>query len=145
MKLLRSAFREKQEIAGSRISCRPGANSEQLSVPVIRRNEASVHCHDLFADRRCLRTEPGTALDVTIQDQDSQADQNRSGGFRGTVGYHGDAFFGVIRQVTTEVNIMYAGTMVEGGDNQKVFEHPIHPYTEALDELPPETDRKRNR
>ncbi|MFR9064088.1 MAG: oligopeptide/dipeptide ABC transporter ATP-binding protein, partial [[Clostridium] scindens] len=39
---------------------------------------------------------------------------------------------GVIRQVTTEVNIMYAGTMVEGGDTKKVFEHPIHPYTEAL-------------
>ena len=39
---------------------------------------------------------------------------------------------GVIRQVTTMVNVMYAGTMVEGGDTAEVFEHPKHPYTMAL-------------
>lgn len=65
----------------------------QLSVPVIRRNEAaSVHCHDLGCGApaaACGRAGNRVGRDDT--GSDSQADQT-AGGFRGTVGYHGDAF-----------------------------------------------------
>lgn len=86
----------------------------------------------LAAERQLLLAdEPGTALDVTIQDQILRLIKQLvdSGELSVIMVTHS---LGVIRQVTTEVNIMYAGTMVEGGDTKKVFEHPIHPYTEAL-------------
>lgn len=86
----------------------------------------------LAAERQLLLAdEPGTALDVTIQDQilrliKSLVDQGKLSVIMVT---HS---LGVIRQVTTMVNVMYAGTMVEGGDTAEVFEHPKHPYTMAL-------------
>lgn len=86
----------------------------------------------LAAERQLLLAdEPGTALDVTIQDQILRLikDLVDAGKLSVIMVTHS---LGVIRQVTTSVNIMYAGTIVEGGDTKKVFENPMHPYTQAL-------------
>ncbi len=39
---------------------------------------------------------------------------------------------GVVRQVSTNVAIMYLGSIVETGPTEPVFDHPAHPYTQAL-------------
>ena len=86
----------------------------------------------LAAERQLLLAdEPGTALDVTIQDQILRLIKELvdAGKLSVIMVTHS---LGVIRQVTTSVNIMYAGTIVEGGDTKKVFENPMHPYTRAL-------------
>ena len=78
-----------------------------------------------------LADEPGTALDVTIQDQILKLikklieEQNLSVIF---VSHS----LGVIKQVTTSVNVMYAGNILEKGPTGTVFENPLHPYTKAL-------------
>ncbi len=78
-----------------------------------------------------LADEPGTALDVTIQDQILRLIKNLVETLDLSVIMVTHSL-GVIRQVTTEVNVMYAGSIVEGGDTHQVFEHPSHPYTIAL-------------
>ena len=86
----------------------------------------------LAAERQILLAdEPGTALDVTIQDQILRLIKELvdKGELSVVMVTHS---LGVIRQVTTYVNVMYAGSMVEGGDTKVVFENPAHPYTQAL-------------
>lgn len=86
----------------------------------------------MAAERQLLLAdEPGTALDVTIQDQILRLIKSlvESGELSVVMVTHS---LGVIRQVTTTVNIMYAGTIVEGGETKQVFESPRHPYTQAL-------------
>jgi len=52
----------------------------------------------------------------------------------------------IIRSVADEIVIMYLGRIVEQGTNQEVFEHPQHPYTQALLAAIPVPDpRVRNR
>ena len=78
-----------------------------------------------------LADEPGTALDVTIQDQILRLIKDLVDSHELSVIMVTHSL-GVIRQVTSEVNVMYAGSIVEGGDTVKVFEQPKHPYTMAL-------------
>ena len=78
-----------------------------------------------------LADEPGTSLDVTIQDQilrlinELVLDKHLSV----IMVSHS---LGVIREVTSFVNIMYAGTIVESGETDIVFQQPKHPYTVSL-------------
>jgi peptide/nickel transport system ATP-binding protein len=81
--------------------------------------------------RLLLADEPGTALDVTIQDQilrliNKLADES---GMSVVMVSHS---LGVVREVTDFVNIMYAGGIVESGGTGEVFKNPRHPYTAAL-------------
>ena len=39
---------------------------------------------------------------------------------------------GVVRAIADRTIVMYSGRIVEGGPTEKLFEHPIHPYTAAL-------------
>ena len=39
---------------------------------------------------------------------------------------------GVVRHIADRVLVMYLGRVVEQGDSRKIFEHPAHPYTQAL-------------
>jgi oligopeptide/dipeptide ABC transporter ATP-binding protein len=39
---------------------------------------------------------------------------------------------GVIAETADEVAVMYAGQIVEQAGTQELFDHPEHPYTEAL-------------
>lgn len=78
-----------------------------------------------------LADEPGTSLDVTIQDQilrliNKLVEEND---LSVIIVSHS---LGVIRESTSIVNIMYAGTVVESGMTTDVFSNPLHPYTVAL-------------
>lgn len=38
----------------------------------------------------------------------------------------------VVRYISTQVAVMYLGQIVELGDRNSVYDHPMHPYTKAL-------------
>jgi peptide/nickel transport system ATP-binding protein len=78
-----------------------------------------------------LADEPGTSLDVTIQDQILRLINQlaRDSDIAVIMVSHS---LGVIRESTGYVNIMYAGTIVESGNTDEVFKNPAHPYTVAL-------------
>lgn len=78
-----------------------------------------------------LADEPGTALDVTIQDQILRLINKLVDDKHLSVIMVSHSL-GVIRESTSVVNIMYAGTVVETGATDDVFSHPKHPYTTAL-------------
>jgi len=78
-----------------------------------------------------IADEPGTALDVTIQDQIlnllKELVENR--GISVLLISHN---LGVIRETTERVYIMYAGQVVETAPVDLLFENPVHPYTQGL-------------
>ena len=78
-----------------------------------------------------LADEPGTSLDVTIQDQILRliGDLVRDKGLSVVLVTHS---LGVVREMTDRVYIMYAGTMVESGPTAEIFRNPQHPYTMGL-------------
>lgn len=38
----------------------------------------------------------------------------------------------VVEHISDQVGVMYLGNLVEYGDTDDIFKHPLHPYTEAL-------------
>ncbi|MER9951475.1 ABC transporter ATP-binding protein [Mesorhizobium sp. M0047] len=46
----------------------------------------------------------------------------------------------VVRHMTDRMAIMYLGRFIEVGSTERIFEHPRHPYTEALLSANPEPD-----
>jgi peptide/nickel transport system ATP-binding protein len=46
----------------------------------------------------------------------------------------------IVRHVADRVSVMYLGTMVEDGATQRLWERPLHPYTEALIAAVPHPD-----
>jgi peptide/nickel transport system ATP-binding protein len=89
-----------------------------------------------------LADEPGTSLDVTIQDQILRLINRLVEEKQLSVVMVAHSV-GVIRESTGFVNIMYAGTVMESGATDDVFSHPRHPYTIALMECVPKlTGRK---
>ena len=38
----------------------------------------------------------------------------------------------VVKYISDRIGVMYLGNMVELSDSQELFDHPMHPYTEAL-------------
>jgi oligopeptide/dipeptide ABC transporter ATP-binding protein len=88
-----------------------------------------------------IADEPTTALDVTIQAQIlSLIDELRKELGMSVILITHD--FGVIAQVADRVNVMYAGRIVETADVQRIFDHPQHPYTRALQKAIPEPSKK---
>ncbi len=53
----------------------------------------------------------------------------------------------VVKYISDKIGVMYLGSMVEFGDKEKIFENPLHPYTNALfSAVPnPNPDEKVNR
>ena len=78
-----------------------------------------------------IADEPTTALDVTIQAQilelirDLQAETGM-----GTIMITHD--LGVVAEIADTVAVMYAGTVVETGPAERIFNDPQHPYTIGL-------------
>jgi oligopeptide/dipeptide ABC transporter ATP-binding protein len=78
-----------------------------------------------------LADEPTTALDVTIQAQILRLinQLKEQIGMAVMMITHD---LGVIAQVADDVVVAYAGKGVEYADAETIFEHPAHPYTQAL-------------
>lgn len=78
-----------------------------------------------------IADEPGTSLDVTIQDQVLRL-------LRDLVTKKGSSVIlithtlGIVREMTDRVYVMYAGNMVEVAPTRKLFSDPLHPYTQGL-------------
>ena len=78
-----------------------------------------------------IADEPTTALDVTIQAQilALMRELQEELGMAILLITHD---LGVVAQMADEVAVMYWGRIVEFGDVNSIFQHPAHPYTEAL-------------
>ena len=81
--------------------------------------------------RLLLADEPTTALDVTIQAQVLDLIENLKKQFN-TAMILVTHDMGVVAQVCDNVAVIYAGTIVEYGTKEQVFDHPSHPYTIGL-------------
>jgi oligopeptide/dipeptide ABC transporter ATP-binding protein len=78
-----------------------------------------------------LCDEPTTALDVTVQTQIlALIDDLRSRLGLAVVFVSHD--LAVVREVCSELGVMYAGRLVEQGETGRVLEHPAHPNTLGL-------------
>ena len=49
----------------------------------------------------------------------------------------------VVRHIADRVAVMYAGRLVEAGPKKKIFENPLHPYTQCLLAVSPKPDPER--
>ncbi len=91
-----------------------------------------------------IADEPTTALDVTVQAQilDLLAELRAKFGLAMLFISHDLA---VISQVADRIGVMYAGSLVELGSKQQIFQAPAHPYTRGLLKAVPtlKTDRTR--
>ena len=87
-----------------------------------------------------IADEPTTALDVTIQDQILRLldDLRRRLDMTLVLITHD---MGVVARVADAVVVMYSGSAVESGRAREVFKSPRHPYTEALLQAVPRSDR----
>jgi len=78
-----------------------------------------------------IADEPGTSLDVTIQDQILHL-------LKEIVEKMGASIIlithslGVAREMTDRIYVMYAGTIVETALTKDLFKNPVHPYTKGL-------------
>ena len=78
-----------------------------------------------------IADEPTTALDVTIQAQilDLLADLQKDLGMAILLITHN---LGVVAQFSQDVIVMYASKIAERASVKTLFQHPRHPYTQAL-------------
>ena len=87
-----------------------------------------------------IADEPTTSLDVTIQAQYLKLlrDIQQESGLALIFITHD---FGIVAKMCDRVAIMYAGKIVEMGEVREIFNHPAHPYTEALMASVPKMDQ----
>ena len=89
-----------------------------------------------------IADEPTTALDVTIQAQVLDLMKNLRKQYQTSL-IMITHDLGIVADICDEVAVMYAGTIVEKGTLEDVFNHTKHPYTEGLfNSLPNINDRK---
>ncbi len=81
--------------------------------------------------RLIIADEPTTALDVTIQAQILELMQDLARDF-GTAMIIITHNLGVVARYADNVNVMYAGRIIETGSAQEIYHNPKHPYTLAL-------------
>ena len=78
-----------------------------------------------------IADEPGTALDVTVQDQTLRLMHDMVEE-RGTSVFFISHNLGVVREFSDRLYVIYQGMIVEEGKTEDVFANPKHPYTRAL-------------
>jgi peptide/nickel transport system ATP-binding protein len=89
-----------------------------------------------------IADEPTTALDVTIQAQVLDLMHQLKDKY-GTAMIMITHDLGIVAEICDEVAVMYAGSIVEKGTLEDIFNHTKHPYTEGLfNSLPNVNDRK---
>ncbi|MEK7732442.1 MAG: ABC transporter ATP-binding protein, partial [Planctomycetota bacterium] len=91
-----------------------------------------------------IADEPTTALDVTVQRQILEllrAIQAETGMSILLITHD----LGVVAEVADDVNVMYAGRIVEHGPVAEVLAHPLHPYTQGLLRCMPRLSQRKER
>ena len=78
-----------------------------------------------------IADEPGTALDVTVQDQTLRLMRELVVDRRAAVFFISHNL-GVVREFSNRLYVIYRGRIVEAGPTSSIFENPRHPYTRAL-------------
>ena len=98
----------------------------------------SVHPEFIMCD------EPIAALDCSIQAQvvNMLEDLQHEMGLTYLFVSHD---LSMMRYISTRIGVMYLGNLVELTDSDTLYEHPIHPYTQALLSARPVADPKRAR
>lgn len=91
-----------------------------------------------------IADEPTTALDVTVQAQIMQLLKDLQSQF-GTAIILVTHDLGVVAEMADKVVVVYAGQVVEQSKVKDLFNHPEHPYTQALLQSIPKIDTDRNR
>jgi peptide/nickel transport system ATP-binding protein len=90
--------------------------------------------------------EPVSALDVSIQAQIINLLRDLQKEYKLTYLFISHDL-SVVEHISDTVGVMYLGNLVEFGETDQIFNHPLHPYTEALLSAVPVPDPtvKRNR
>lgn len=95
-----------------------------------------------------IADEPISALDVSIQAQvvNLMKKLQREKGLTYLFIAHD---LSMVKYISDRVGVMYLGNLVELADSQELYDHPLHPYTEALlSAVPipdPDNDERRER
>ena len=91
-----------------------------------------------------IADEPTTALDVTVQAQilELLADLQDRLNVSVILITHD---LGIVAELCHRVAVMYAGQIVEVGDADQIFSHPVHPYTKGLLKATPRLDKVSDR
>jgi oligopeptide transport system ATP-binding protein len=88
-----------------------------------------------------IADEPTTALDVTVQAQILELIKQRQKDL-GTAVIFITHDLGVVASFCKEVNVMYAGRIVESAPTEEIFARPMHPYNAALQQSIPALHKK---
>jgi len=91
--------------------------------------------------RLLIADEPTTSLDATIQVQYLRLLREIQEKAKLTLIFVTHDF-GIVARMCKRVAVMYAGRIVEMADVKKLFDHPAHPYTEALMKAVPKMETK---
>ncbi len=91
-----------------------------------------------------IADEPTTALDVTTQAQILDLFQSIKQNYNNALLFISHDW-GVIRRICDRVMVMYAGTIVEQGNVDKLMNEPKHPYTKSLLQAIPNASKRGQR
>jgi oligopeptide transport system ATP-binding protein len=121
--------------AGSRINLYPHQFSGGMRQRVMIAMALISRPEILIAD------EPTTALDVTVQAQILELIKQRQKDL-GTSVIFITHDLGVVASFCKDVNVMYAGRIVESASTDEIFARPMHPYNAALQQSIPALHKK---